>query len=129
MSATVLLIDDSATVRLSARRALSAAGFGVIEACDGLEGLEKLDSEVEIDLIVCDVNMPRMTGIEFVESLAQRAGVRPPVIMLTTEGHPDLVKTAKACGAKGWMVKPFKPEVLVAAARKITGKTPELPRT
>lgn len=124
MSATVLLIDDSATVRMSARKALSAAGFGVIEACDGVDALEKLDTSSDIDLIVCDVNMPRMTGIQFVENLSHREGVRPPVIMLTTEGHPDLVKTAKACGAKGWMVKPFKPEVLVAAARKITGKTP-----
>lgn len=128
MSATVLLIDDSATVRLSARRALAAAGFGVIEACDGVDALEKLDTSGEIDLIVCDVNMPRMTGIEFVERVAQRE-VRPPVIMLTTEGHPDLVRSAKQWGAKGWMVKPFKPEVLVAAARKITGKSPEAPRT
>jgi two-component system chemotaxis response regulator CheY len=116
-----MLIDDSATVRLQARRALSAAGFGIIEATDGLDALEKLDAADAVSLIVCDVNMPRMSGIEFVENLSRRQGARPPVIMLTTEGHPDLVQSAKACGAKGWMVKPFKPELLVAAARKLTG--------
>ncbi|HVH46439.1 MAG TPA: response regulator [Labilithrix sp.] len=121
MSANVMLVDDSATVRLQARRALSAAGFGIIEATDGVDALEKLESAADIALIVCDVNMPRMSGIEFVENLARRAGPRPPVIMLTTEGHPNLVQSAKACGAKGWMIKPFKPEVLVAAAKKLTG--------
>ena len=100
---------------------MSAAGFGIIEAMDGIDALEKLETSGEIALIVCDVNMPRMSGIEFVEALSKREGVRPPVIMLTTEGHPDLVKSAKACGARGWMVKPFKPELLVAAAKKITG--------
>jgi two-component system chemotaxis response regulator CheY len=121
MSANVMLIDDSATVRLQAGRALSAAGFGIIEAIDGIDALEKLATSGEIALIVCDVNMPRMSGIEFVEVLSRREGARPPVIMLTTEGHPDLVKAAKASGARGWMVKPFKPELLVAAAKKITG--------
>jgi two-component system, chemotaxis family, chemotaxis protein CheY len=126
MSATVMLIDDSATVRMQASRALSAAGFGIIEATDGVDALEKLEVALKgsasgVALIVCDVNMPRMSGIEFIENLSRREGVRPPVIMLTTEGHPDLVQSAKACGAKGWMVKPFKPELLVAAARKLTG--------
>jgi len=124
MSATVMLIDDSATVRMQASRALTAAGFGIIEATDGVDALEKLETALRgsgVALIVCDVNMPRMSGIEFIENLSRRNGVRPPVIMLTTEGHPDLVQSAKACGAKGWMVKPFKPELLVAAARKLTG--------
>lgn len=121
MTANVMLIDDSATVRMIARRALSAAGFGIIEATDGVDAFEKLATASDVKLIVCDVNMPRMSGLEFVENLSRREGERPPVIMLTTEGHPDLVQSAKACGAKGWMVKPFKPEVLVAAAKKITG--------
>jgi len=116
-----MLVDDSATVRLQASKALSAAGFGIIEAIDGIDALEKLAVTDNIALIVCDVNMPRMNGIEFVEALAHTGALPPPVIMLTTEGHPDLVRTAKACGARGWMVKPFKPELLVAAAKKITG--------
>jgi len=119
--ATVMLIDDSSTVRLQAARVLGDAGFGIIEACDGAEALAKLDGAGDIALILCDVNMPRMGGIEFVENLSRREGPQPPVIMLTTEGHPDLVQAAKACGARGWMVKPFKPELLVAAARKIAG--------
>jgi two-component system, chemotaxis family, chemotaxis protein CheY len=120
MSANVMLIDDSATVRIQASRALSAAGFTVIEAVDGVDALEKLETSGSVALIVCDVNMPRMSGIEFVETLSKSSGQRPPVIMLTTEGHPELIRHAKACGAKGWMVKPFKPELLVAAAKKLT---------
>lgn len=121
MSVNVMLVDDSAAVRLLARRALSEAGFGIIEACDGVEALEKLQGSDPIAVIFCDVNMPRMNGIELLEELARREGFRPPVVMLTTEGHPQLIKRAKECGAKGWMVKPFKCDQLVAAARKITG--------
>src|SRR3982751_6869251 len=121
MAPYVMLIDDSATVRHLASRALSAAGFGIIEATDGIDALEKIATADDVELIVCDVNMPLMNGIEFIEALSHTGAVPPPVIMLTTEGHPDLVRTAKACGARGWMVKPFKPELLVAAAKKITG--------
>src|SRR5687767_9114655 len=92
MSVNVMLVDDSAAVRLLARRALSEAGFEVIEACDGLEALEKVQGTDAIGVIFCDVNMPRMSGIGFVEALARRDGVRPPVVMLTTEGHPELIK-------------------------------------
>jgi two-component system chemotaxis response regulator CheY len=121
MAACVMLVDDSATVRLLAAKALSAAGFSIIEATDGIDALEKMADADEVKLIVCDVNMPRMNGLEFIEALAHTGAVPPPVIMLTTEGHPDLVRTAKLSGARGWMVKPFKPELLVAAAKKITG--------
>lgn len=121
MAAYVMLIDDSPTVRLQAGRALAAAGFGIIEAIDGIDALEKIATADDVALIVCDVNMPRMNGIEFVEALSHTGATPPPIIMLTSEGHPDLVRTAKACGARGWMLKPFKPEHLVAAAKKITG--------
>jgi two-component system, chemotaxis family, chemotaxis protein CheY len=121
MTTNIMLIDDSATLRLQVRRALSAAGFGVIEAVDGVDGLEKLAQNPDVRLIVCDVNMPRMSGIEFVTALAAQGGERPPVIMLTTEGHPDMIRAAKACGARAWMSKPFKPDLLVAAAKKMTG--------
>ena len=124
MTTSVMLIDDSATVRLQACRALEGAGFSIIEAADGVEALSKLDSATNVGLIVCDVNMPKMNGIDFVEALARRKGPRPPVIMLTTEGHPELIQRAKAAGAKGWMVKPFRPELLVAAAKKIVSARP-----
>ena len=118
---TVLVIDDSATVRIFASRALLPAGFKVVEAVDGLDGLEKLEAlGANVSLVLCDVNMPRMSGIDFLETLAAKEGAkRPPIIMLTTEGHPALIQRAKACGARGWMMKPFQPEQLVAAARHL----------
>lgn len=119
MSAKVLVIDDSLMVRQQVGRALTAAGFSIIEAADGVEALQKLASSPETRLVVCDVNMPRMNGIEFLERL-NASGPVVPVVMLTTEGQPDLIQRAKALGAKGWIVKPFKPELLVAAAKKLT---------
>jgi two-component system chemotaxis response regulator CheY len=119
MSATILVIDDSLMVRQQVSRALGGAGFSIVEACDGLDAHQKLASHSEIRLIVCDVNMPRMNGIEFLEKLSA-IGAAIPVVMLTTEGQPELIQRAKACGAKGWIVKPFKPEMLIAAAKKLT---------
>ncbi|HZU83918.1 MAG TPA: response regulator [Polyangiaceae bacterium] len=119
MSAKILVIDDSLMVRQQVGRALTGAGFTVLEACDGVDALQKLAGSTDTRLIVCDVNMPRMNGIEFLERLsADRSAV--PVVMLTTEGQPELIQRAKALGAKGWIVKPFKPEMLVAAAKKLT---------
>ncbi len=119
MARSVMLIDDSATVRLQARNALLEAGFEVLEAADGDDALAALKVQPAIDLIVCDVNMPRMNGIDFLEALARERKL-PPVLMLTTEAHPDLIRRAKDAGAKGWMVKPFRGELLVAAARRLT---------
>ena len=120
MTQTVLVVDDSATVRLQVSRALASAGYIVVEAVDGVEALEKLTASATFALVVCDINMPRMSGVELLESLAQQPGPRPPILMLTTEGHPALIQRAKASGAKGWMMKPFNPELLIAAARKLT---------
>lgn len=118
MTQTVMLIDDSKVVRMQAARALTEAGFGVVEAIDGLDAMTKLE-EADISLIVCDVHMPRMDGLQFVKWLAGQSK-RPPVIMLTAEGHPQQIQEAKDNGAKGWMVKPLKPELLVSAARRLT---------
>ena len=120
MKLTVMVVDDSETVRIEASRALTAAGYDVIQAFDGLDALEKLTAGASVALVLCDINMPRMSGVEFIEAFALRPAPRPPILMLTTEGHPALVLRAKASGAKGWMMKPFKPELLVAAARKLT---------
>lgn len=119
MAQTILVIDDSASLRQVVAMALKGAGYTVLEAGDGVAALELLDGR-KISMAVCDVNMPRMGGIEFIEEIFARGTPIPPVIMLTTEGHPKLIQRAKACGAKGWMIKPFKPEMLVAAARKLT---------
>jgi len=122
MSAKVLVIDDSMMIRRQVGQALIGAGFSVIEATDGVDGLQKLTTSPDTRLVVCDVNMPRMSGIEFLEALRRAENnADVPVVMLTTEGQPELVQRAKALGAKGWIVKPFKPDLLIAAAKKLTG--------
>jgi two-component system, chemotaxis family, chemotaxis protein CheY len=120
MSTKILVVDDSMMVRQQVGRALSAAGFAILEAADGLEALQQLAATPDARLVVCDVNMPRMGGIEFLEQ-AYAKGSKVPVVMLTTEGQHDMIQKARSLGAKGWIVKPFKPEILVAAAKKLTG--------
>lgn len=116
---TILVVDDSLLVRKQVGSALRTLGYTVVEAVDGLDALEKLDASPQTRLIVCDVNMPRMNGIEFLEQLVNRQAAAPPVVMLTTEGQPELIQRARALGAKGWLVKPFKPEFLAATAKKL----------
>ncbi len=120
MSKKILVVDDSSTVRQQVRLALTQAGFTVIEAVDGLDGAEKIESDNTISMVICDVNMPRMNGLEML-SRVKGGGKRPnlPVVMLTTEGQPALIRQAKANGAKGWIVKPFKADMLVAACQKL----------
>jgi two-component system chemotaxis response regulator CheY len=122
MGAKILVVDDSMMVRKQVGNALTQAGFTVVEATDGVDALQKLLAATDTALIVCDVNMPRMSGIEFLESLRKDGGAAAgvPVVMLTTEGQPELVQKAKALGAKGWIIKPFKADLLVAAAKKLT---------
>ena len=120
MSKKVLVVDDSTTVRTQVRLVLERAGFSVTEATDG-ENAAELMEEGGYDAIVCDVNMPRMNGVEFVEKL-QAEGKHPsiPILMLTTEGAPDLIERAKAAGVKGWMVKPFRADLVVETLNKLT---------
>ena len=121
MSRRVLIVDDSATVRLQVRQALAPAGFEVIEASDGQEGIEMIQGDSAIAAVICDVNMPRKSGLELIEAVkASGHTAHLPIIVMTTEGQPALVQRAKAAGAKGWLVKPFKPNVLVAAMAKLT---------
>lgn len=121
MGKKILVVDDSATVRQQVGLALGQAGFDVVEAVDGMDGIDKMHQTVDIALVICDVNMPRMNGLEMIEKLhAEKKGAMAPVVMLTTEGQPELVERAKKAGAKGWIVKPFKAELLIAAAKKLT---------
>jgi two-component system, chemotaxis family, chemotaxis protein CheY len=120
VSKKILVVDDSPTVRQQVASALKGAGFELVEACDGAEGLEKLKAEPAVGLVVLDVNMPRMNGLEMLE--AMKAGGANPgvhVIMLTSEGQQSLIERAKKAGAKGWIVKPFKPDLLLAACKKL----------
>ena len=118
MATNILVVDDSLMVRRQVGTALKALGYAVSEAVDGVDALQKLEAQPDTRLIVCDVNMPNMNGLEFLEQLRSR-GMLVPVVMLTTEGQPDIIQRAKSLGAKGWLVKPFKPEFLAATAKKI----------
>lgn len=120
MSKKIMIVDDSRTIRQQVTFTLTKAGYQVIEAEDGLDGLNKLKSNHDLAMIISDVNMPNMNGLEMVEQI-KADGISVPIIMLTTEGAADLIQRAKEAGAKGWLVKPFKPDQLVAAAQKIAG--------
>jgi two-component system chemotaxis response regulator CheY len=121
MSKRVLIVDDSATIRQQVRMALSQAGFDVVEAADGEDGVSKIRNDSTIAAVICDVNMPKKSGLELIEEIkAGGANSHVPIVMLTTEGQPALVQRAKAAGAKGWIVKPFKANLLVAAMQKLT---------
>jgi two-component system, chemotaxis family, chemotaxis protein CheY len=122
MSKRVLIVDDSVTIRQQVRMALSQAGFDVIEAVDGEDGVAKIRADATIAAVICDVNMPKKSGLELIEEIkAGGANSGVPIVMLTTEGQPTLVQRAKQAGAKGWIVKPFKANLLVAAIQKLTG--------
>ena len=118
MTDSILVVDDSLMVRKQVSAALKAIGYVVLEAVDGVEALERLKDCPQTRLIVSDVNMPRMDGLELLEQLRSKHPLIP-VVMLTTEGQPELIARAKALGAKGWLVKPFKPESLAATAKKL----------
>jgi two-component system, chemotaxis family, chemotaxis protein CheY len=120
MGKKILIIDDSATVRQQVRMALESAGFDVEEAVDGADGKDRIGRSANLSAVVCDVNMPRMNGIEMLEAVkGDPRHAKLPIMMLTTEGQPALVKRARAAGATGWIVKPFKADLLIAALQKL----------
>jgi two-component system, chemotaxis family, chemotaxis protein CheY len=116
----VMIVDDSRTVRQQVVAALAPAGFEVLEAQDGIEALDRIKLTPDLALIICDLNMPRMNGLEMLGVARETAAISIPVVMLTTEGRTDLIEKAKRAGARGWLVKPFKPDQLIAVARKLT---------
>jgi two-component system, chemotaxis family, chemotaxis protein CheY len=101
---------------------LVSAGYEILEAEDGLQGLSTIGSQRDIALVICDINMPNMNGLDMLSAVkADASNASLPVVMLTTEGKGELILQAKRRGAKGWVVKPFKPDQLLAAIRKIVG--------
>ncbi|WP_101758288.1 response regulator [Oceanicoccus sp. KOV_DT_Chl] len=115
MSKTILVVDDSASVRQVVGIALKGAGYTVIEACDGKDALSKLNG-TKVHLIISDVNMPNMDGITMVTEVKKLAEYKfTPIIMLTTEGADEKKKQGQAAGAKAWIVKPFQPEQMLKA--------------
>lgn len=119
MKKTILIVDDSASLRQVVSISLTTAGYDVIEACDGKDALTKLDGK-KIHLVISDVNMPNMDGLTFLVEAKKKAEYKfTPFIMLTTESQADTVAKGKAAGAKAWMVKPFKPEQMLDAVSKL----------
>lgn len=121
MTTKVLIVDDSRAMRDMLRHSLTAAGFAVIQAEDGVNGLEVLEAETEKpDVIVTDINMPRMDGFGFIEAVRSGEVCRAtPVLVLTTEVDPEKKNRARSAGATGWIVKPFDPVKLVDAIRRV----------
>jgi two-component system chemotaxis response regulator CheY len=119
MSKTILIVDDSASVRSVVGIALRGAGYDVIEGCDGQDALSKLTGQ-KIHLIVSDVNMPVMDGITFVREVKKLPAYKfTPVCMLTTEAGKAMVQAGKDAGAKAWIVKPFQPPKLLDVVSKL----------
>jgi two-component system chemotaxis response regulator CheY len=116
---TVLTVDDSRTMRDMLKLALTQAGFRVVQAEDGVHGLEVLQGEAP-DVIITDINMPRMDGFGFIEAVrldAERRAI--PILVLTTESDAEKKNRARQAGATGWIVKPFNPVKLVDAVRRV----------
>jgi two-component system, chemotaxis family, chemotaxis protein CheY len=114
----VLIVDDSAAVRLLVRSSLSGSEFAVLEASDGVEACKAIQENPGLDLVFLDVNMPRMNGLQVLQ-MARATGRLDTmsVVILTTESEPGMIEKAKRNGARGWVVKPFKSDALVKAAR------------
>ena len=112
MAKNVLIVDDSATMRKIIMRGIRQAGIEVAdfkEASDGVEGMKAVEAG-KFDLILSDVNMPNMNGLDFIKAVTQKLGTPPPIVMITTEGSEEIVKEALSRGAKGYLKKPFTPE-------------------
>ncbi len=119
MAKTILIVDDSASIRQVVAITLKGAGYDVVEACDGKDALSKLDGR-KIHLIISDVNMPNMDGITFVKQMKILPAYKfTPVIMLTTEAGADKKAEGQAAGAKAWVVKPFQPTQMLTAVSKL----------
>lgn len=119
MAKSILIVDDSSSVRTVVGIALRGAGYDVIEACDGQDGLNKL-AGIKVNLIISDVNMPVMDGLSFLKEIKKSTAHKfTPVMMLTTEAGEDKMAVGKAEGARAWMTKPFKPEQMLAAVQKL----------
>ncbi len=119
MSKVIMTVDDSASVRQMVSFTLKQAGYEVVEAEDGQDALDKLDAS-PVDMLITDLNMPKIDGIELIRQVRAKPESRfMPIIMLTTESQDSKKKEGRAAGATGWIVKPFKPEQLLAVIKKV----------
>ena len=127
----VLVLDDSRSVRQQVRGILEPQGFTVVEGGDGTEGLSLLAQHKDVGLIVCDLNMPRINGLAFVDFARSRPDFAAiPVLLLTGEARPELMERARRAGAKAFLVKPFTSDTLLSAVRKVSlGRSSTMPPT
>lgn len=118
---TIMTVDDSPSMRMLLRLALTDLGYHVVEAEDGVDALETLDREgaIEPDLLITDINMPRMDGFGLIGEVRGRGRRSLPILVLTTESSDEKKQRARAAGATGWIVKPFDPDKLAAAIRRV----------
>lgn len=122
MPAKILIVDDSATIRHQLRTCLTEAGYEVIEADNGAVGLQKARCEV-FDLMIVDVNMPVMNGLEMLAAIQEIEGREEvPSFVLTTESSREMVARGKKCGAVAWIVKPFKPKILIKGVTHVLSR-------
>jgi two-component system chemotaxis response regulator CheY len=120
MNKKIMVVDDSASMRQMIKFTLSSAGFDVIEAVDGLDAIKKLNGPVH--LIIADINMPNMDGIELIRNVRARPDYKfTPIIVLTTESQVALKEEGKSAGATGWIVKPFTQSQLLLVIKKVLG--------
>jgi two-component system chemotaxis response regulator CheY len=120
MKLKVLAIDDSRTIRELVRSVMEGAGFDCICADDGADGVARF-VEVQPDVVITDINMPRLDGYGVIRAIRDDLGGRVPILVLTTESADDLKARARAAGATGWIVKPFDDAALVSVVRRVTG--------
>lgn len=121
MTKTVLAVDDSASIRQMVAFTLKSAGYEVVEAVDGEDGLEKAKNH-SIQLVLTDQNMPRMDGLTLIRSLRELPQYKSvPILMLTTESSDAMKTQGRAAGATGWLVKPFDPQKLIDVVKKVIG--------
>ncbi len=119
MSKTILSADDSASVRQMVSFTLKGAGYDVVEAEDGEDALSKLNA-MQVHMVITDLNMPRLDGIGLIKKVRTIPRYKfIPIIMLTTESQAEKKQEGKAAGATGWIVKPFKPDQLLAVVKKV----------
>jgi two-component system chemotaxis response regulator CheY len=121
MKKKILTVDDSPSIRQMVKLTLSSAGYDVVEAGNGMEGLNTAKAAV-LDMVVTDLNMPVMNGLGLIRELRKLPAYRGvPIIFLTTESNPEMKKEAKAAGATGWITKPFQQDQLLAVVKKVLG--------
>lgn len=121
MAKCILVVDDSETVRQVLQMTLANAGFDVVEAEDGVDALNKL-SGGPVDMLITDLNMPNMDGLELIKKVRKEGAYRfTPIVMLTTESSEEKKLAGREAGASGWIVKPFKPEQLLKVVKMVLG--------